>query len=908
MAGAGRAGRPGDGRAAQRRRVARSRSRRGVPRASYERLGSDAFRRPPQLRSSAAGPGRRPATRRPAPDRATGLAAQPSAWAAQQASAPGGARAAARPHRPVDAQRRRSCATAIGAPIRQSCERSLGSRVPRADVAGQGVAPSRRRAPRPVRLRSSPQPRVAPAPGRRREGAHGADWPGSGRPSDDEAMQRLVPRGMLRDRAPTRTPTTSSKADVPRSTAQSGARPGGAAGRAQMRWKCAVDVEAERAPHPDGQRRQDLDLAGVPPGHLEDDTPRPQRQMRRSCTEPSGRLLRSLEPRPRSSATRPPGRRVAACGDQRARKSKRPRTGRNIWPRSQAHAGCQGAAPARVTPACDVDFIGSARPYSRESTMPTPEQQHREALAGHADRLARYPRGEIPTDSWRPIRLSYGLYYQLDHTSHMQRIKIPGGLLTAEQLDAMADVADRYGRGIAHVTTRQDIQIHWVPLEQIIDMYERLLAVDITTRGACADSVRNVTGCPYAGVHPDEPFDVAPYVLAIHDYFLFNPLNLTLPRKFKIAVEGCPEDCAQVPVNDIGALRQGCATGCAASRVWAGGGLGAQPFLAKPVADFVPAEDLLVWCEAIVRVQHRHGERKNRSRARMKYVVKKMGLERFRELVEERGARGRRRARRGAAGGAARARRRGIQAPGIASCCRSQPSLRSPASTRGGAPTSARSGRTATARSSCSSRWATSRASRCVPSPRSSGRTATGRCAPPTTRTSSCRPIPEPALPAVHAALVDIGLGNADAGTIIDVVSCPGMDYCSLAITRSMGVAERVRAHLLDDPSSGDGLCGATRPLHGQGERLPQLLRPAPRRRHRPHRPLGDRERRGGASLLLDPGRRLGRARDGAASASVSGAIARRIRRRRSPPWRDSLRGAAGSPASRFRLSSTASD
>src|SRR4029450_1953599 len=99
--------------------------------------------------------------------------------------------------------------------------------------------------------------------------------------------------------------------------------------------------------------------------------------------------------------------------------------------------------------------------------------------------------------------------------SAMQRIKLRGGLRTADQLDAMAEIADLYGRGIAHVTTRQDIQIHWVPLEGIVGLYGRRLAVDITTRGACADSVRNVTACPYAGVHPDEPFDVAPYCMAV---------------------------------------------------------------------------------------------------------------------------------------------------------------------------------------------------------------------------------------------------------------------------------------------------------------------------------------------------------------------------------------------------------
>src|SRR5262245_24787376 len=354
--------------------------------------------------------------------------------------------------------------------------------------------------------------------------------------------------------------------------------------------------------------------------------------MRRRWTDPSGNSsARSREGR-RPSHHRNGGSSASSCDRTVARRSKRLRAKSTISARSTAMG--HRASERWRTATLRVDFAGRARPYSPVQTMRPTEQQHREALAGHADRLARFMRGQIPSDSWRPIRLSYGLYYQLDHTSHMQRIKIPGGLLTAAQLDVMAEVADLYGRGIAHVTTRQDIQIHWVPLEGIIDLYERLLAVDITTRGACADSVRNVTACPYAGVHPDEPFDVAPYCMAIHDYFLFNPLNLTLPRKFKIAVEGCPDDCAQVPVNDIG-LYAKVRDGTRGFAVWAGGGLGAQPFLSKPVADFVPADDVLVWCEAIVRVQHRHGERQNRSRARMKYVVKRMGVDGFRTVVEE---------------------------------------------------------------------------------------------------------------------------------------------------------------------------------------------------------------------------------------------------------------------------------
>ena len=260
-----------------------------------------------------------------------------------------------------------------------------------------------------------------------------------------------------------------------------------------------------------------------------------------------------------------------------------------------------------------------------------------------------------------------------------------------------------------------------------------------------------------------------------------------------------------MPVNDIGLYAKRCVAGCGASRVWAGGGLGAQPFLAKPVADFVPADDVLVWCEAIVRVQHRHGERKNRSRARMKYVVKKMGLEKFRELVEERGARASMPSAAQSCGRRCATTSRGIR-PRDCQLLRRPPSLRSPASTRGGAPTCARSGRTATGRSWCSCRWATSRRSRCAPSPTSSGSHGDGTLRCTNDQNLVLPSIPEAALPAVHAAAgAPSAWATPDAGTINDVVSCPGMDYCSLAITRSMGVAERVRAHLLDDPSSGEG-------------------------------------------------------------------------------------------------------
>lgn len=434
---------------------------------------------------------------------------------------------------------------------------------------------------------------------------------------------------------------------------------------------------------------------------------------------------------------------------------------------------------------------------------PTAEQ-HRKALAEQARWIERYRAGEVSAEQWPPIRLGYGLYYQLDHTSHMQRIKIPGGILHSAQLERIAEVAERYGRGMAHVTTRQDLQLHWIPLEGAADIYARLLDVGITTRGACADSVRNVTACPYAGVKADEVFDVAPYCLAVHEYFLFNPLNLTLPRKFKIGIEGCPEDCAQAIVNDIALYARLGPNGQRGFALYAGGGLGAQPFLAQPVSEFVGARDILIVCEAIVRVQHRYGERKNRRRARMKYLCQRMGWERFVAAVEEARAQVERE----------RGEELRAQVDEVVAEYR-QPEPRHPGGGNVGSPgaETARWLRTNTRRQ----RQPGYRAALVtvplgdldVVQMRTVARLA-AQWGNGTLRTTNDQNlvlpwIPEGALCEVHRELVAVGLGSPEAGHLTDVVSCPGMDYCSLAITRSMGMAERLREHLARDHATRDG-------------------------------------------------------------------------------------------------------
>lgn len=420
----------------------------------------------------------------------------------------------------------------------------------------------------------------------------------------------------------------------------------------------------------------------------------------------------------------------------------------------------------------------------------------------HVGRLQAYRRGELNDAQFRPIRLSYGLYYQLDHTSYMQRIKIPGGLMTADQMDVLAAITDDYGRGVTHVTTRQDVQIHWVPLEKTGEMYERLEAVGITTRGACSDSVRNVTACPFAAVSPDAPFDVTPHTMAIHDWFLFNPLNLTLPRKFKIAVESCPLDCAQGTINDIG-LYACTRDGKPGFSVWAGGGLGAAPFLAVKVLDFVAADDVLVACEAIVRIQHRSGERKLRHKARLKFLVKKVGTERFREMVAaecervaaERGAELRDEVR--AAIAAYRA-----PTPG---------KPRDPVTPRPGFDDWARTNAPAQRdQAYCSAVVAVPLGDVTGDELRALARLAR-EFGDGTTRATNdqnlvFQSVHRSALPAFHAALLDLELAERGAMHLTDVVACPGSDYCSLAVTRSMGVGDRIRTHLAQAKFDGESL------------------------------------------------------------------------------------------------------
>jgi sulfite reductase beta subunit-like hemoprotein len=250
--------------------------------------------------------------------------------------------------------------------------------------------------------------------------------------------------------------------------------------------------------------------------------------------------------------------------------------------------------------------------------------------------LARFERGEITPDQWRVFRLVRGTYGQRQaEDAQMLRIKIPQGILNLPQLEALADVADRYSRGFGHITTRQNMQFHFVKLHDVEHAMRRAAEAGLTTREACGNSVRNITGCPYAGVAADEAFDVTPYAEAMTRYLLRHPLSSTLPRKFKIAFEGCSVDHVATGINDIGftaRVKRGEGPGGRDIRgflVTVAGGTSTMARSGIVLFEFVPASEILNVAEAIVRVFHRLGDYQHKQRNRLKFLVKSLGWDGF---------------------------------------------------------------------------------------------------------------------------------------------------------------------------------------------------------------------------------------------------------------------------------------
>ena len=249
-------------------------------------------------------------------------------------------------------------------------------------------------------------------------------------------------------------------------------------------------------------------------------------------------------------------------------------------------------------------------------------------------KLEQYERGELSAEAWRKFRLVRGTYGQRQDNVQMMRIKIPQGIVTGEQMRALADASAKYSRGFGHVTTRQNVQFHFVLLKDAEPMMRDLAKTGLTTREACGNSVRNITSCPYAGIAHNEIFDVTPYAETMTRYFLRHPLADKLPRKFKIAFEGCPEDHALVSIHDLGWYAR-IVNGQRGFRLTIGGGTSIMPVSGYLLYEFLPAEQMLEVAEAIVRVYHRLGDYEHRQRNRMKFLIKALGWETWKARYDE---------------------------------------------------------------------------------------------------------------------------------------------------------------------------------------------------------------------------------------------------------------------------------
>jgi sulfite reductase (ferredoxin) len=416
---------------------------------------------------------------------------------------------------------------------------------------------------------------------------------------------------------------------------------------------------------------------------------------------------------------------------------------------------------------------------------------------GRAARQLDYPSGQLtkgPGTLW--------------DAPGMQRIKIPFGGLNAAQLEVLAELAEEYSDGIAHVTTRQDFQLHFIHIEDTPAVMRRLAAAGITTREACGNTVRNVTGCPLAGVCRDQTFDVTPYAKATAWFLLGHPDTQDFGRKFKISFSGCKENaCALAHIHDIGAIAV-VRDGKRGFELYVGGGLGTVPYQAKLFDEFVPEEELLPICQAIGRVFARLGEKKNRNAARMKFLVAKLGIPEFKRLVME---------------------ERAILpfeprwTEYLKDIDAAQESPLKPPSLLQIAP-AAPEGFEAWRSSNVYSQRQPGYATVTVALPLGDitaaqlrrvadiGRQYVNETIRSTVEQNLVlRWISEADLPAVYAELKDVGLAEPGAGTIVDIAACPGTDTCKLGIASSRGLAGELRRGLAERSAALDE---AIRGLH----------------------------------------------------------------------------------------------
>ncbi len=281
-----------------------------------------------------------------------------------------------------------------------------------------------------------------------------------------------------------------------------------------------------------------------------------------------------------------------------------------------------------------------------EPTLRLPDKVKQDTLA-YRGQVQRFLKNEVSPVAFRAYRVPMGIYEQRKTGTYMVRIRIAAGMVSAPQLRQIAQLSREYGNGVVHVTTRQDLQIHDVKIEHTPDVLERLLEVGLSSRGGGGNTVRNISACPRAGVCSREQFNVAPHALALAEYMLQFDSSYNLPRKYKIAFSGCPDDCALASVADLGffAHRRNGMKGFA---VYAGGGLGPNPAVAVQIEDFIPEHDIFEVAESVKRLFDAYGDRSNRHRARLRYVLARFGPEEFVRLYRKERERTKRRGLEGA--------------------------------------------------------------------------------------------------------------------------------------------------------------------------------------------------------------------------------------------------------------------
>ena len=249
-------------------------------------------------------------------------------------------------------------------------------------------------------------------------------------------------------------------------------------------------------------------------------------------------------------------------------------------------------------------------------------------------KIALFRDGKIDDERFRSLRLARGVYGQRQEGVQMIRIKLPFGKVSSEQLHRISDVSDEYSRGRLHITTRQDIQIHYVSLDRTPELWAELEKNDITLREACGNTVRNITASETAGIDLDEPFDVSPYAYALFQFFLRNPVCQEMGRKFKMSFSSSDKDTALSYLHDLGFIPK-IVNGERGFKVMLGGGLGSQPHHAELLSEFIPVNQIIPTTEGVLRIFDRFGERNKRLKARMKFLIKDLGRDAFLKLVEE---------------------------------------------------------------------------------------------------------------------------------------------------------------------------------------------------------------------------------------------------------------------------------